>query len=104
MRIENNKLIIDQEGNIPKFVEQVDQVSFSGPKAKRQEQDVTYVTERCVIKLIDGCLTIVEIAPGVDLQKDILDQAATEIKISSELSVMEEALFGEAPFNLELKK
>ena len=103
MRIENNKLIIDQEGNIPKFVEQVDQVSFSGLKAKRQEQDVTYVTERCVIKLIDGCLTIVEIAPGVDLQKDILDQAATEIKISSELSVMEEALFGEAPFNLELK-
>jgi propionate CoA-transferase len=104
MRIENNKLIIDQEGKIPKFVEQVDQVSFSGPKAKRQEQDVTYVTERCVIKLIDGCLTIVEIAPGVDLQKDILDQAATEIKISSELSVMEEALFGEAPFNLELRK
>ncbi len=104
MRIENNKLIIDQEGKIPKFVEQVDQVSFSGPKAKRQEQDVTYVTERCVIKLIDGCLTIVEIAPGVDLQKDILDQAATEIKISSELSVLEEALFGEAPFNLELRK
>lgn len=104
MRIENNKLIIDQEGKIPKFVEQVDQVSFSGPKAKRQEQDVTYVTERCVIKLIDGCLTIVEIAPGVDLQKDILDQAATEIKISSELRVMEEALFCEAPFNLELRK
>jgi len=104
MRIENNKLIIDQEGKIPKFVEQVDQVSFSGPKAKRQEQDVTYVTERCVIKLIDGCLTIVEIAPGVDLQKDILDQAATEIKISSELRVMEEALFGEAPFDLELRK
>jgi propionate CoA-transferase len=104
MRIENNKLIIDQEGKIPKFVEQVDQVSFSGPKAKRQEQDVTYVTERCVINLIDGCLTIVEIAPGVDLQKDILDQAATEIKISSELRVMEEALFCEAPFNLELRK
>jgi len=104
MRIENNKLIIDQEGKIPKFVEQVDQVSFSGPKAKRQEQDVTYVTERCVIKLIDGCLTIVEIAPGVDLQKDILDQVATEIKISSELSVMDKALFGEAPFNLELRK
>jgi propionate CoA-transferase len=103
MRIQNNKLIIDQEGNIPKFVEQVDQVSFSGPKAKRQEQDVTYVTERCVIKLIDGCLTIVEIAPGVDLQKDILDQAATEIKISSELSVMDEALFDEVPFNLELR-
>ena len=103
MRIENNKLIIDREGNIPKFVEHVDQVSFSGPKAKRQEQDVTYVTERCVIKLINGCLTVVEIAPGIDLQKDILDQAATEIKISSELSVMDESLFGEAPFNLELR-
>ena len=103
MRIENNKLIIDREGNIPKFVEQVDQVSFSGPKAKRQAQDVTYVTERCVIKLINGCLTVVEIAPGIDLQKDILDQAATEIKISSELSVMDESLFGEAPFNLELR-
>ena len=102
MRIENNKIKIDQEGKIPKFVEEVDQVSFSGPKAKRQGQDVTYVTERCVIKLIDGCLTIVEVAPGIDLQKDILDQAATEIKISSELSVMDKSLFSEGPCNLEL--
>jgi len=102
MHIEKNKLIIDQEGKIPKFVEQVDQVSFSGPKATRQEQDVTYVTERCVIKLIDGCLTLIEIAPGVDLQKDILDQAATEIKISSELCEMETSLFGEGLCNLEL--
>ena len=102
MRIENNKIKIDQEGKIPKFVEEVDQVSFSGPKAKRQGQDITYVTERCVIKLIDGCLTIVEVAPGIDLQKDILDQAATEIKISSELSVMDKSLFSEGPCNLEL--
>ena len=102
MRIENNEIVIDQEGKIPKFVEEVDQVSFSGPKAKRQGQDVTYVTERCVIKLIDGCLTIVEVAPGIDLQKDILDQAATEIKISSELSVMDKSLFSEGPCNLEL--
>ena len=64
MHIEKGRLVIDQEGKIAKFVEQVDQVSFSGARAFRQNQDITYVTERCVIKLVEGRLMLTEIAPA----------------------------------------
>ena len=103
MRIEKGRLVIDQEGKIAKFVEQVDQVSFSGARAFRQNQDITYVTERCVIKLVEGRLMLTEIAPGIDVQNDILQRADAEIQVSSDLKEMESALFMDQKMNLELK-
>lgn len=103
MRIEKGRLIIDQEGKIAKFVDQVDQVSFSGARAFRQSQDITYVTERCVIKLVEGRLMLTEIAPGIDVQNDILQRADTEIQVSPDLKEMESALFIDQKMNLELK-
>ncbi len=93
MSIADGKLVIDREGKIAKFVEEVDQVSFSGKRAKMQGQDVTYVTERCVIKLTTDGLTVTEIAPGIDLQRDILDQASAVLGVSKNLKTMEAALF-----------
>ena len=103
MRIEKGRLVIDQEGKIAKFVEQVDQVSFSGARAFRQNQDITYVTERCVIKLVEGRLMLTEIAPGIDVQNDILQRADSEIQVSPDLKEMESALFMNQKMNLELK-
>ena len=103
MHIEKGRLVIDQEGKIAKFVEQVDQVSFSGARAFRQNQDIAYVTERCVIKLVEGRLMLTEIAPGIDVQNDILQRADTEIQVSSDLKEMESALFMNQKMNLELK-
>ncbi|MEP0520411.1 MAG: acyl CoA:acetate/3-ketoacid CoA transferase [Hyphomicrobiales bacterium] len=103
MSIVDGRLQIDKEGKVAKFVDEVDQVSFSGRRALEQEQDVTYITERCVIQLIDGRLTIVEIAPGLDLKRDILDQAATELLVADDLKVMDEALFRDAPIGLKLE-
>ena len=102
MRVEDGKLIIDKEGKIAKFVDKVDQVSFSGERAREQQQDVTYITERCVIRLIEGELVVTEVAPGLDLQRDVLDQAATELKLADNLSQMDSALFLEGLMNLEL--
>jgi propionate CoA-transferase len=102
MRLEDGRLVIDQEGKIAKFVEAVDQVSFSGARALEQGQDVTYVTERCVIRLIAGRLTVTEIAPGLDLQRDILDQAATELLVAEDLREMDSALFRPEPLGLRL--
>lgn len=104
MRIEEGRLIIDTEGKIAKFVDEVDQVSFSGERAREQGQDVTYVTERCVIRLIDGQLVVTEVAPGLDLKRDVLDQAATELKVADDLQEMNGALFRDAPMNLRLDK
>lgn len=94
VQVGDGKLTVVEEGKIHKFVKEVEQITFSGPYAK-PEQEVLYVTERCVFKLINKKLTLVEIAPGVDLQKDILDQMDFVPEISSELKLMDEGIFHE---------
>ncbi|MEO0916937.1 MAG: acyl CoA:acetate/3-ketoacid CoA transferase, partial [Pseudomonadota bacterium] len=101
MRIENGNLVIDKEGHTAKFVEAVDQVSFSGKRAKAQGQMATYVTERCVVELRDEGLTVTEIAPGVDLQRDILEQAGTALRVANEVLPMDAALFEPGLFGLD---
>jgi acyl CoA:acetate/3-ketoacid CoA transferase len=102
MRLENGRLVIEREGRIAKFVPKVDQVSFSGTRAIAQGQDITYVTERCVIKLLKDGLTITEIAPGLDLQRDILDQAATSLHVAKDVKEMDTRLFQIEPIGLSL--
>lgn len=104
MRLEDGKLIIDQEGKIAKFVDAVDQVSFSGARATAQGQQVTYVTERCVIALREGRLVVTELAPGLDLQRDVLDQAATPLEVATDLRAMDSALFRPDVMNLTLAR
>lgn len=93
MRLEGGRLVIDKEGRVSKIVPKVDQVSFSGRRARAQGQDITYVTERCVMRLEADGLAITEIAPGIDLQRDILDQATTPLRVSDALKMMDDALF-----------
>lgn len=93
MHIEDGKLVIDKEGKIAKIVPKVDHVSFSGRRAVSQKQDITYVTERCVLRLLPEGLTVTEIAPGLDLQRDILDQATADIRVAPDLKPMDAALF-----------
>ena len=100
MRIENGKLVIDAEGHTAKVVPKVDHVSFSGRRAIATGQEVTYVTERCVMRLTDEGLEVREIAQGMDVQRDVLDQAETPLKVAGDLRVMDTALFDPAPFGL----
>jgi propionate CoA-transferase len=102
MHLDDGRLVIDVEGKIAKFVPKVDQISFSGKRAQMQGQNITYVTERCVIRLLPGGLTVTEIAPGVDLQRDVLDQAATPLQVSADLALMDARLFEDAPMGLVL--
>ena len=102
MRIDGGKIVIDKEGKVAKFVEVVDQVSFSGARAVEQGQDVTYVTERCVIRLREGRLVVTEVAPGLDIKRDILDQATATLSIANEVAIMNPALLRPEPINLVL--
>ncbi|WP_417722317.1 acyl CoA:acetate/3-ketoacid CoA transferase [Salipiger sp.] len=102
MHLEDGRLVIDREGRIAKFVDAVDQVSFSGERAVELGQDVTYVTERCVLRLRGGRLVVTELAPGLDLKRDVLDQAATPLDVANDLRSMDENLFREAPMGLTL--
>jgi acyl CoA:acetate/3-ketoacid CoA transferase len=102
IRVEDGKLVIDKEGKITKIVPRVDQVSFSGKRARMQGQDITYVTERCVLRLGAGGLMVTEIAPGLDLQRDVLDQAATPLLVAPDLRKMDARLFQPALMGLAL--
>jgi len=94
LSIGDGKLVIAQEGKIRKFVKKVEQITFAG-KYIKPGQDVVYVTERCVFKLIDGKMTVTEIAPGIDLEKDIIANMDFVPAVSPDLKLMDERLFCE---------
>ncbi len=71
-RIEDGHLVIVREGAQRKFVRQVEHRTFSGAQALRDQREVRYVTERAVFKLVPGGLELLEIAPGVDVEADVL--------------------------------
>jgi propionate CoA-transferase len=70
--VEDGKLRIVKEGRARKFVKAVEQVTFSGKYAASKSQPVIYVTERCVFHLTSGGLELIEVAPGIDIERDIL--------------------------------
>ncbi len=93
LAIENGALVIRREGKIKKLVRAVEHVTFSGRRAVAQGQDITYVTERCVLRLTPEGLVVTEIAPGVDLDRDILAQSEFPLLVPTPPRLMDAALF-----------
>ncbi|MFA6567384.1 MAG: CoA-transferase [Victivallales bacterium] len=89
----NGRLCIDKEGKFDKFVNGVEHVTFSGAYAKQKGQQVMYITERAVFELTGSGIKLVEIAPGVDIEKDILSHMAFKPEISRDLKNMPESVF-----------
>jgi propionate CoA-transferase len=98
--IENGNVRIAEPGR-SKFVERVGQVTFSGEYARRRGQTVYYVTERCVFRLTEGGLELVEIAPGVVLDRDILSQMAFRPVIPDNIRSMDARIFVEGRMGLK---
>lgn len=97
------KLNIVQDGSHIKFKNKVQDISFSGEFANEIDQEVLYITERCVFKLTKEGLMMTEIAPGVDIEKDILNKMEFRPLISDNLKVMEEIYFTDKPLGLKEK-
>ena len=91
--VEDGKLQIIQEGREKKFVRQVQQKTFSGRYAASLKRPVMYITERCVFTLCEKGLKLVEIAPGIDLQRDILEQMDFKPIIAKKPKRMDERIF-----------
>ena len=75
-----NMVTIQKEGSIPKFVDKVRSVSFSAKRAIANGQKVLYVTERCVFRLTPKGLKLVEVYPGIDVEKEILSRLPFEVE------------------------
>lgn len=92
-RVTENGVTIQQEGSIRRFVESVDQVTFSGPRALRNGQRITVITERCVLAVTQDGFIVIEIAAGIDFEQDIRKQADFEITLSKDVRLMDSRLF-----------
>lgn len=89
----DGKLQILQEGRRDKLVDAVEQITFSGPVAYSNHQHIYYVTERAVFQLTENGIELTEIAPGIDLQRDVLDHMAFQPQISDNLRYMDPRIF-----------
>ena len=98
--VDDGKLRIVKEGGVKKFVNEVEQVTFSGDTARMNNLDVLFITERCVFTLADEGVELTEIAPGVDLEKDILAYMDFQ-PIVKNLKKMDERIFRLPPMDLK---
>ena len=96
----DGRLVIKSEGKNKKFVDKVQQITFSAKQAMKNGQEVLYVTERAVFKLTDKGVMLIEIAPGVDLDKDILANMDFKPLIAEDLKIMDERIFREGKMNI----
>ncbi|MDE2368167.1 MAG: malonate decarboxylase subunit alpha [Burkholderiales bacterium] len=90
-------------GGAPKFVERVEQRTYSGREAWRRGQSVLYVTERCVFGLHERGIELLEVAPGLDIERDIVAGMAFRPVIEREPKVMEAALFAAGAMGLRAR-
>jgi len=98
--IRDRELHILEDGHHMKFVKDVEQITFSGEYAVKTGREILYVTERAVFRLTDKGMELMEIAPGVDLQKDILDRMEFRPIIPETLRRMDAAIFEDSPMGL----
>lgn len=98
-RIGDGRLEVTSEGRARKFGQRVEQVTFSGERARRLGQPVLFVTERCVFRLEPEGLRLIEVAPGIDVQRDVLDLMGFA-PLVDEVAQMDPRIFRDAPMGL----
>ncbi|MCW3473234.1 3-oxoacid CoA-transferase [Rhodovastum sp. RN2-1] len=100
--ITGDGISVQHEAKSPKFVSAVEQISFGGAYALQREVPVTYVTERAVFELAEDGLVLTEVAAGLDLERDVLQQMEFRPRIAAALKTMDARLFATMPMGLQL--
>jgi acyl CoA:acetate/3-ketoacid CoA transferase len=99
--LSNSTIKIENDGLTSKFVEKVYRIVFSGKQAAKYGHTIRYITERAVFRLTDRGIVLDEIAPKIDIDKDILAKMDFLPTISSNLRTMDERLFDESKMNIK---
>ncbi|SFD26767.1 acyl CoA:acetate/3-ketoacid CoA transferase [Pragia fontium] len=97
----DGQLRILREGSVKKLVKDINQISYNGEIARQKKQKMHLVTERAVFELTEQGPMLIEIAPGIDLEKDVLQQMEFTPLISESLKLMDASLFEEVNFGLK---
>jgi propionate CoA-transferase len=100
VKVGDGRLRIRKEGRIRKFVPRVEQITFSGELAAARGQRVQFITERAVLVITKEGLLVTEVAPGVDLERDVLGQMAFRPRVSPGLKTMDARIFQEGLMGL----
>lgn len=100
--IKDGKLTIVKEGRVKKMVKSLPEITFGGKLAFERGQEVYYITERAVFKLEKDGLCLIEVAPGVDMQKDVIDKMEFTPKIAKNVKLMDARLFLDKPMGIVL--
>ncbi len=102
VKVEDGKLTILKEGRSKKFLNQVEQITFSGNYAQKVNQPVMYITERAVFRLTPKGMELTEIAPGVDLEKDVLALMDFAPIVSPTMKLMDSRIFKDEKMGLQM--
>ena len=88
------------EGSLPKFVPQVREISFNGTLARERGQQVRYVTDRAVFALEDDGLVLIEVAPGIDVERDVLGRMGFRPRVAGDLRTTDLRVYAGGPMGL----
>jgi propionate CoA-transferase len=97
IEVRGGRMRVLRPGHEAKFVDAVQQVTFSGDRARRTGQSVLYITERCVLALGPDGLELIEIAPGLDLERDVLAHMGFTPRIAPGLREMDPVVLSNSP-------
>ena len=88
------------EGSLPKFVPEVRQISFNGRLARQRGQQIRYVTDRAVFALEDDGLVLIEVAPGIDVERDVLGRMGFRPRVADDLRTTDSRVYASGPMGL----
>ena len=98
--VSDNRIKILRDGTIPKFIDNVFKVVFSGHQAIKYGQEIVYITERAVFRLTENGIILEEIAPGIDLHKDIISKMGF-MPIVGSINEMDKRIFNDGKMGIK---
>lgn len=100
VEVGDERIHVANEGKVQKMVEDVSEISFSGEMASRRGQQVMYITERAVFELIDGVVTLTEVAEGIDAERDVIAHMGFRPAVADDVALMDARIFSPEPMGL----
>ncbi|HEU0243022.1 MAG TPA: CoA-transferase, partial [Candidatus Limnocylindrales bacterium] len=98
--IDGDGVRVLHEGSLPKFVPEVREISFNGTLARQRGQQVRYITDRAVFELADDGLVLIEVAPGIDVQRDVLGQMGFRPRVAGQLRTTDRRVYAPGAMGL----